>query len=284
MSTPKEPEAATTAGSRPRYREEDQAQAGAAEAVQGAAPQRRLHDDGVRGGVAHPRLPARRDVGARRSCCTCTRRSGRRRCLHLEVAETKVATVMELAEKAEFPLQCTMEPADDEEGRRRRETMTIGKELETTIQLAFDEARRRRHEYVTLEHVLFAMTAGSGGCEDPQGVRAPISRSSQRSWRRSSTRPCRSCPRAPRREPQQTAAFWRALQRAAMHVQSAGKEFIDGGNLLVAFYRERDSQRCRLLKQQGVAPARRAPTTSRTGSPKDREDASLARRRARARW
>jgi hypothetical protein len=24
--------------------------------------------------------------------------------------------VMELAEKAEFPLQCTMEPADDDEG------------------------------------------------------------------------------------------------------------------------------------------------------------------------
>ena len=33
-----------------------------------------------------------------------------------EVAETKVAMVMELAEKAEFPLQCTMEPADDDEG------------------------------------------------------------------------------------------------------------------------------------------------------------------------
>ena len=32
-----------------------------------------------------------------------------------EVAETKVAMVMELAEKAEFPLQCTMEPADDED-------------------------------------------------------------------------------------------------------------------------------------------------------------------------
>jgi ATP-dependent Clp protease adaptor protein ClpS len=33
-----------------------------------------------------------------------------------EVAETKVAMVLELAEKAEFPLQCTMEPADDDEG------------------------------------------------------------------------------------------------------------------------------------------------------------------------
>lgn len=29
-----------------------------------------------------------------------------------EVAETKVAQVMDLAEKAEFPLQCTMEPEE----------------------------------------------------------------------------------------------------------------------------------------------------------------------------
>ena len=32
-----------------------------------------------------------------------------------EVAETKVAMVMELAEKAEFPLQCTLEPDEDSE-------------------------------------------------------------------------------------------------------------------------------------------------------------------------
>jgi ATP-dependent Clp protease adaptor protein ClpS len=38
-----------------------------------------------------------------------------------EVAETKVAMVMELAEKAEFPLQCTMEPADDDEGGQKDE-------------------------------------------------------------------------------------------------------------------------------------------------------------------
>lgn len=37
-----------------------------------------------------------------------------------EVAETKVGTVMELAEKAEFPLQCTMEPADDDEGGEKK--------------------------------------------------------------------------------------------------------------------------------------------------------------------
>jgi ATP-dependent Clp protease adaptor protein ClpS len=38
-----------------------------------------------------------------------------------EVAETKVAMVMDAAEKAEFPLQCTMEPADDDEGGSKDE-------------------------------------------------------------------------------------------------------------------------------------------------------------------
>jgi ATP-dependent Clp protease adaptor protein ClpS len=36
-----------------------------------------------------------------------------------EVAETKVTMVMELAEQAEYPLQCTMEPADDDVGGNR---------------------------------------------------------------------------------------------------------------------------------------------------------------------
>ena len=33
-----------------------------------------------------------------------------------EVAETKVAQVMDLAKKAEYPLQCTLEPEDPEAG------------------------------------------------------------------------------------------------------------------------------------------------------------------------
>jgi ATP-dependent Clp protease adaptor protein ClpS len=37
-----------------------------------------------------------------------------------EIAETKVAQVMELAQRAEFPLQCTLEP-DDAPGEERPE-------------------------------------------------------------------------------------------------------------------------------------------------------------------
>ena len=85
-------------------------------------------------------------------------------------------------------------------------------------------------------------------------------------------------PEGVEREPQQTAAFWRALQRAAMHVQSSGKELIDGGNLLVAFYRERDSHAVCLLEQQGVHRLDVLNYISHGITKKDREDATLARR------
>jgi ATP-dependent Clp protease ATP-binding subunit ClpA len=52
--------------------------------------------------------------------------------------------------------------------------------------------------------------------------------------------------------PQQTLAFQRVLQRAAAHVQSAGRDEIDGRNVLIAIFREPDSHAAYLLGQQGV--------------------------------
>ncbi|HTM20163.1 MAG TPA: ATP-dependent Clp protease ATP-binding subunit ClpA, partial [Kofleriaceae bacterium] len=52
--------------------------------------------------------------------------------------------------------------------------------------------------------------------------------------------------------PEQTLSFQRTLQRAALHVQGAGREEITTGNLLVAMYREPDSFAVHLLEEQGV--------------------------------
>src|SRR5438046_5837883 len=136
--------------------------------------------------------------------------------------------------------------------------MTISKELEATIQLAFEEARKRRHEFVTLEHVLLAR------CKDPVAIK--ILKACGANLRRlereidqffaENVEPMAEPPDQKEgeeaREPQQTVAFWRCLQRAAMHVQGSGKDSIDGGNLLVAFYRERESQAVYLLEKHGV--------------------------------
>src|SRR3954468_17133938 len=158
--------------------------------------------------------------------------------------------------------------------------MTISKELESTIQLAFDEARRRRHEFVTLEHVLFALTKDPVAVKILKAAGADLKKL-QKDLEQFFEENMPELPEGPEgsvREPQQTAAFWRALQRAAMHVQSSGKEFIDGGNLLVAFYRERDSHAVWLLEQQGVRRLDVLNFIAHGISKKDREDAKLARR------
>jgi ATP-dependent Clp protease ATP-binding subunit ClpA len=128
--------------------------------------------------------------------------------------------------------------------------MTITKELEVTIQFAVEEARRRRHEFLTLEHVLFAMTRDAQAAKilrscggDPAKLAADLETFFSE---------MDVLPEGTVREPEQTAAFWRVLQRAAMHVQSSGKAHIDVGSLLVAFYREPHSHAVYLLEKQGV--------------------------------
>ncbi|MSP63876.1 MAG: ATP-dependent Clp protease ATP-binding subunit ClpA [Myxococcales bacterium] len=129
--------------------------------------------------------------------------------------------------------------------------MTISKELESTIQLAFAEARRRRHEFVTLEHVLFALIRDASAAKILRAAGTDLVRLEQdiEAFFAETIEPL---PEDVEREPQQTMAFWRCLQRAAMHVHSAGREDIDGGSLLVAFFREPDSHAVSLLLAQGV--------------------------------
>src|SRR5882672_5353349 len=112
--------------------------------------------------------------------------------------------------------------------------LSITKELESTLRSAFAEAKARRHEHVTLEHL-------------PEGVV---------------------------RDPEQTRAFQRVLERAAMQVQSSGKQQIDGGNVLVAFYRERDSHAVYLLERQGISRLDLLRTISH-GAIKVRDPSSL---------
>ena len=53
-------------------------------------------------------------------------------------------------------------------------------------------------------------------------------------------------------QPQQTLSFHRVLQRAVIHAQSAEKKEINGGNLLIAMFREPDSYAVYLLQEQGI--------------------------------
>jgi ATP-dependent Clp protease ATP-binding subunit ClpA len=127
----------------------------------------------------------------------------------------------------------------------------ISKELEQTLKTALKEAKGRRHEYVCLEHLLYALL------QDKDASRAIINCGGDVDRLKKSLEDffngqLETLPEGVDQEPQQTLSFHRVLQRAVIHAQSAEKKEINGGNLLIAMYREPDSYAVYLLEEQGI--------------------------------
>lgn len=125
----------------------------------------------------------------------------------------------------------------------------LSRNLEQSLHRALSIANERRHEYATLEHLLLALT-------EDQDAMAVL----------------RSCGVAldalkaqlidyldedlaylineEGDEAKPTTAFQRVLQRAAIHVQSSGREEVTGANVLVALFSERESNAVYFLQEQ----------------------------------
>ena len=127
----------------------------------------------------------------------------------------------------------------------------IAQELEVSLHMAFVEARQKRHEFITVEHLLLALI------DNPSAAEA--------------LRSCGGKPDALRKDltnfinehtpvvsgeddidTQPTLGFQRVIQRAILHVQSSGKKEVNGANVLVAIYGEKDSHAVYFLQKQGV--------------------------------
>ena len=131
-------------------------------------------------------------------------------------------------------------------------TMRVSPEVEIAFALAQREAARRRHEYVTVEHLLYALlfddeTAAivrhAGG--DPIALKKRLEKFLDDE--------IAAMPEeADAQFPSLSLGFNRAVQRAAMHVQSSGKKELRGANVLVAIFAERDCPAVSMLGEQGV--------------------------------
>ena len=127
----------------------------------------------------------------------------------------------------------------------------IAQELEVSLHMAFVEARQKRHEFITVEHLLLALI------DNPSAAEA--------------LRACGGKPDALRKDltnfinehtpivsgeddidTQPTLGFQRVIQRAILHVQSSGKKEVNGANVLVAIYGEKDSHAVYFLQKQGI--------------------------------
>jgi ATP-dependent Clp protease ATP-binding subunit ClpA len=129
--------------------------------------------------------------------------------------------------------------------------MRISRELEISLTLAVNEARRRRHEFLCVEHLLYALLHDTDVAEIIRQCGGDV-QTLKRALDRFLDEQIEKLPAGVDMAPQQTLGFQRVIQRAAAHVQSAGKDEILGRNVLVAIFREPDCHAAYLLEQQGI--------------------------------
>ena len=128
----------------------------------------------------------------------------------------------------------------------------LSKELEFTLNLAFKDAREKRHEFLTVEHLLLALTDNPAASQVLKACGADLERLRQDLQAfLAETTPL--LPVNDSRETQPTLGFQRVLQRAILHVQSSGKREVTGANVLVAIFSEQESQAVYFLHKQNIS-------------------------------
>src|SRR5579875_1127352 len=127
----------------------------------------------------------------------------------------------------------------------------LSRELQMTLQLAAHEAATRRHEYVCLEHLLYAMLHDATTSDILRHCGADLEEL-RRKLLDYLDRCIERLPGRGRTTPEYTVGVLRVLQRAALHVQSAGRQEVNGGNVLVAMFHETDSHAVYFLAEQSI--------------------------------
>ena len=127
----------------------------------------------------------------------------------------------------------------------------LTRELQATLNLAADEALRRHHEYLTLEHLLLAILSDATGRKCIINCGGDVDQL-RRELESFLAEGFTSLPDSHDQIPEQTVAFERVLQRAALNAQASGRETIDAGNILAAIFQEPSSHAKYLLERQGI--------------------------------
>ncbi|MFZ0657343.1 MAG: ATP-dependent Clp protease ATP-binding subunit ClpA [Candidatus Binataceae bacterium] len=127
----------------------------------------------------------------------------------------------------------------------------ISRELQVTLQLAMTEAANRRHEYVCLEHLLYAMIHDVTASNILKRCGANLD-ALKRKLERYLNDQVEPMPAGENAAPRYALGVQRALQRAAVHSQSAGRNEINGASVLVAMFQEAESPALFFLQEQGV--------------------------------
>ena len=135
--------------------------------------------------------------------------------------------------------------------------MTLSEELEESLHLAYKRAESARHEFISPEHLLYALTFNPRAREVLTGCGVDVDalRSEVDEFL---TENMPSYPDVDVTgtdflfDPRYTNDAQSILNLAASHVHSAGKDQVDGGNVLIALFRAEESHAVYFLKKHGV--------------------------------
>ncbi len=127
----------------------------------------------------------------------------------------------------------------------------LSRNLEESLHRAISLASERRHEYATLEHLLFALTEDRDAIAVLRACGVDIAKL-QKDLSDYLDSELENLVANLIEDPKPTAGFQRVLQRAAIHVQSSGREEVTGANVLVAMFSERESHAVYYLQAQDM--------------------------------
>lgn len=128
--------------------------------------------------------------------------------------------------------------------------MRLSPEVEIALSLATSEAARRSHEFVSVEHLLFALLFDEGirkivrhAGGDLEVLKTKLERFLDK-----------EVPTVGRSmvQPTPSLGLRRVVQRALTHAQSADKEEVTCGNLLIAIFSEHGSHALQFLSEAGL--------------------------------
>jgi ATP-dependent Clp protease ATP-binding subunit ClpA len=123
--------------------------------------------------------------------------------------------------------------------------------LEKTLRRALAIANEHRHELASLEHLLLALIDDADAAAVMRACNVDLDLL-RKTVARYVDNDLQSLVVENGEEAKATAGFQRVVQRAAIHVQSSGREEVTGANVLVAIFAERESHAAYFLQEQDM--------------------------------
>src|SRR6185369_4662473 len=132
--------------------------------------------------------------------------------------------------------------------------MKLSRDLQISLTVAVNEAGRLGHEYAGLEHILYALTFDEETAKVLRNAGADLRQLKDRleEYFAEALESLEAEEDEEELQPRLSLGAQRALSRAAMRAESAGRDEIKGSDLLVAMYDEPESYAVDMLEAEGV--------------------------------